>query len=157
MDAAPSTPLSYQSSQSGANLVDRRSDGGGKIRGANAQVAPVKLRLPASQVCQDFPVCQSPGAMTMPEEERELFAGRRFRVVQRIQLSSGGRSLPREVILHPGAVVVVPLAPADQVCLIRNERIAVGKTLIELPAGTMEPPTPPLEMAIRELQEETGY
>jgi ADP-ribose pyrophosphatase len=41
--------------------------------------------------------------------------------------------------------------------LIRNYRIAVNQTLIELPAGTLEPPEPPLDTARRELIEETGY
>ena len=44
-----------------------------------------------------------------------------------------------------------------RVCLIRNWRIAVGQTLIELPAGTLEPPEPPQVTAERELIEETGY
>ncbi len=45
----------------------------------------------------------------------------------------------------------------DSVCLIRNKRIAIGKTLIELPAGTLELGEPPRHTAERELQEETGY
>jgi ADP-ribose pyrophosphatase len=53
-------------------------------------------------------------------------------------------------------VVILPLLDGDRVCLIRNFRIAVGKTLVELPAGTLEGHTP-LETAHRELQEETGY
>ena len=53
------------------------------------------------------------------------------------------RQRTRQVVLHPGAVVIMPLLDGDRVCLIRNERVAVGKTLIELPAGTLEPPEPP--------------
>lgn len=63
----------------------------------------------------------------------------------------------RQVVVHPGAVTILPLVEGDQVCLIRNHRIAVGKTLVELPAGTLEPDEPPQQTAIRELQEETGY
>jgi ADP-ribose pyrophosphatase len=54
-------------------------------------------------------------------------------------------------------VVLVPVLPDGRVCLIRNFRASVGEQLIELPAGTLEPPEPPLECAHRELQEETGY
>jgi ADP-ribose pyrophosphatase len=45
----------------------------------------------------------------------------------------------------------------DHVCLIRNYRVAVGKTLIELPAGTLEPGEQPAVTAGRELIEETGF
>lgn len=58
---------------------------------------------------------------------------------------------------HPGAAVILPLVDADHVCLIRNHRVAVGETLIELPAGTLEPGEPPAATASRELCEETGY
>jgi ADP-ribose pyrophosphatase len=53
--------------------------------------------------------------------------------------------------------VIVPLLDDGRVCLIRNWRVAVGKTLIELPAGTLEPPEPAIETAEGELIEETGY
>jgi ADP-ribose pyrophosphatase len=53
--------------------------------------------------------------------------------------------------------VIVPLLDDGRVCLIRNWRIAVNETLIELPAGTLEPPEPPEKTAERELIEETGY
>ncbi len=44
-----------------------------------------------------------------------------------------------------------------RLCLIRNRRLTVHKTLIEVPAGTREPAEPPAETARRELAEETGY
>ena len=53
--------------------------------------------------------------------------------------------------------MILPLVEGDQVCLIRNYRIAVQKTLIELPAGTIEPNEPPAQTAVRELREETGF
>src|SRR5262245_20816987 len=68
-----------------------------------------------------------------------------------------GTALEREVVLHPGAVVILPMIDADRVCLLRNFRHSVGETLLELPAGTLEPPEPPETTAERELAEETGY
>lgn len=96
----------------------------------------------------------------MPPTEgapRVLFTGSRFRVVEVTQRDAAGGSASRQVILHPGAVVIVPLLAGDRICLIRNERVAVGKTLIELPAGTIDPPEEPAATAVRELREETGF
>ena len=93
----------------------------------------------------------------MSEEPEVLLVARRFRVVRRYQQTADGSRHVREIIEHPGAVAIVPIVGADQVCLIRNYRIAVGETLWELPAGTLEPDEPPLENARRELIEETGY
>lgn len=90
------------------------------------------------------------------QTRRVLLETARFRVVEIEQPSPAGIA-KRQVILHPGAVTIIPLVDPDHVCLIRNERVAVGKTLIELPAGTLEPNEPPAETAARELQEETGY
>lgn len=86
-----------------------------------------------------------------------LLQCRRFRVVRRRQTSPAGEDLEREVVVHPGAVAIIPMVDAEHVCLIRNFRIAVGKTLVEVPAGTLEPNEPPIETARRELIEETGY
>ncbi len=54
-------------------------------------------------------------------------------------------------------MTIVPMVDAQHVCLIRNYRLAVGATLIELPAGTLEPGEDPAATARRELTEETGY
>ena len=86
-----------------------------------------------------------------------LLETRRFHVVRRTQRLASGVEHAREIVLHPGAVTILPLVDDDKVCLIRNFRLAVGETLIELPAGTLEPGEPPLLTAQRELEEETGY
>ncbi len=86
-----------------------------------------------------------------------LFQGTRFSVVELQQFLPDGRVASRQAVMHPGAVVIVPLLAGDRVCLISNERVAVGKTLIELPAGTLDRPEPPRATAARELVEETGY
>lgn len=63
----------------------------------------------------------------------------------------------REVVVHPGAVVVLPFLPDGRVLLIRNYRYAVGESLFEFPAGTLERGEDPINCAGRELIEETGY
>jgi ADP-ribose pyrophosphatase len=63
----------------------------------------------------------------------------------------------REYITHPGAAVILPLLEPNIVLMIKNKRFAVGKTLWELPAGTLEPDEIPLMCAKRELEEETGF
>lgn len=85
-----------------------------------------------------------------------LLTATKFRVVRKTSTLPSGQTKQREVIEHPGACVIVPLLGDGRVCLIRNWRIAVEKTLIELPAGTLQPPEPPEATAARELVEETG-
>jgi ADP-ribose pyrophosphatase len=85
-----------------------------------------------------------------------IHAGRRFRVVRR-RHEGLGAPLEGEVILHPGAAVILPLLPDDRIVFIRNFRLALGRELLELPAGTIDPPEPAERTAARELEEETGY
>ncbi len=93
----------------------------------------------------------------MRPEPELLLTTPRFRVVRHIQRLVDGTLHPRETVVHPGAVAVLPLLDDGRICLIRNYRIAVDEELIELPAGTINPGEDPLETARRELAEETGY
>ena len=63
----------------------------------------------------------------------------------------------REVVIHPGAVCILPILADDQVIHIRNFRYPIGQYLMELPAGTLEKNEDPINCAGRELLEETGY
>jgi len=94
--------------------------------------------------------------MPVPPPEL-LLQAQRFRVERHAGISPQGKVHVRETVRHPGAVTIVPLFADGRVCLIRNFRLSVGTTLVELPAGTLEPGEPPLATASRELQEETGY
>jgi folate-binding protein YgfZ len=89
--------------------------------------------------------------------EELLLEARRFRVVRIPQPCVDGTVASREVVVHPGSVVVVPLVTPDEVCLIEVVRVAVGDTLLELPAGTLDREEPLAAAAARELAEETGY
>jgi len=89
--------------------------------------------------------------------ERIIHQGVRFDVHEMQLSGSDGKVYPREVIRHPGAVVLLPILDDDRIVLIRNQRPAVNETLLELPAGTREASEPVEETAARELIEETGY
>lgn len=87
----------------------------------------------------------------------KIYDGRVISVaVHDVQLPDGTHA-KRELVQHPGAVAIVALAPRRKVLLVRQFRIAAGKVLSEIPAGTLYPDEPPATCAIRELQEETGY
>ncbi len=83
--------------------------------------------------------------------------GRLFAVEVLTWTDAGGHTIRREVVRHPGAVLVVPLLDARRLVLVCNYRVAVQDRLWELPAGTLEADEPPVEAAGRELEEETGY
>ena len=90
-------------------------------------------------------------------DSKLLFTGSRFRVVRAEQTLDDGTVHVKEIVRHPGAVVILPLLDDGRICLIRNYRLSVDKTLIELPAGTLEPNEDTDVTARRELLEETGY
>jgi 8-oxo-dGTP pyrophosphatase MutT (NUDIX family) len=85
-----------------------------------------------------------------------MFDGKLVRVrVDQVRLANG-RETQREVVEHPGAVAILPVEADGTLVLVRQFRYAVGKTLLEVPAGTREPNEPAEECAVRELREETG-
>lgn len=88
---------------------------------------------------------------------RIIYDGARFQV-REVELSKrSGGIRRREVVAPADAVVILPLLDPEHVVMIRNERFAVGSTLWELPAGTIDPGESPEVCAARELREETGY
>lgn len=96
-------------------------------------------------------------ARGMAHENDVLVRSKRFNVeLRRVPKRDGGSEL-REMVVHPGSVVLLPLLDDGRVVLIRNTRFTVGRTLWELPAGTRTPGEPPELCGARELEEETGY
>jgi ADP-ribose pyrophosphatase len=83
--------------------------------------------------------------------------GRKIQVAVDVSTGPGGTTIQRDVVLHPGAVAILPLTDDGRVCLLRNQRPIVGEVLWEVPAGTLEPGEPVEAAAARELAEETGY
>lgn len=91
------------------------------------------------------------------EDVETLFEGVKFDVERRRVPTRDGGIAMREVVVHPGAVVVLPILDDGRIVMIRNHRFAVEETLWELCAGTLEPGEEPAVTAGRELVEETGY
>ena len=68
-----------------------------------------------------------------------------------------GQHGTREYILHPGAVMIVPLLPDGRLLMERQYRYAMGRVMLEFPAGKLDDGEAPFACAVRELAEETGY
>ena len=73
-----------------------------------------------------------------------------------VRLPDGGTA-HREYIVHPGAVMVVPLLDDGRLVVERQWRYPLARAMLEFPAGKLEAGEPPLACAVRELAEETGY
>jgi ADP-ribose pyrophosphatase len=86
-----------------------------------------------------------------------VFSGRLVKLrVDRVRLPNG-RETTREVVVHRGAVAVVPLTADEKVVMVRQFRQAAGEVLMEIPAGTLEHGEDAMQCADRELQEEIGF
>jgi ADP-ribose pyrophosphatase len=68
-----------------------------------------------------------------------------------------GLHVRRDVVKHPGAVVMLAVDAEERILWIRQHRWAAGRELLELPAGTLEANEEPAACAKRELAEETGF
>jgi len=91
----------------------------------------------------------------MPREI--VHVGRRIKIGIDTLVTPDGQSIRRDIVIHPGAVVILPIIDREHVCLLRNHRWVVNETLWEIPAGTLEPGEELEPAARRELLEETGY
>lgn len=90
-------------------------------------------------------------------DSRSVLKSRVFQVRHDQVEMPGGEVVGRDVIIHPGAVVVLGLNPDGLIPFVRQYRHAAGEDLLELVAGTLEPGEDPEEASQRELQEEVGY
>ena len=73
-----------------------------------------------------------------------------------VRLPDGGTA-EREYVDHPGAVAVIAVTDAGELVMERQYRYPLGRDMIEVPAGKIDPGEDPLETGRRELLEETGY
>ena len=90
-------------------------------------------------------------------DSRLAFQGRLVNVrIDTIKLP-GDRTSEREIVEHAQCVCVVPLDGDGNVVMVRQYRKPVEKSLLEVPAGSVDEGETPEEAVVRELQEETGY
>ena len=89
-------------------------------------------------------------------ESQPAYDGKLLHVrLDTVQLPNGKTAF-REVVRHPGAVVIVPIDSDGNLRLVRQFRYPCGRAVLEVPAGKLEPSEDPFAAAQRELSEETG-
>lgn len=93
----------------------------------------------------------------MPEtlSSKSIYKGKVFDI-EIAEIREGDVEYKREIVVHKGSCVIVPLFDDGTVALVRQYRHAAGKYLLEIPAGTLNPNEDPQIGARRELEEEIG-
>jgi ADP-ribose pyrophosphatase len=90
-------------------------------------------------------------------DSKLIFKGKVLTMNYDTVLLPNGVKATREIIKHPGAVAVVPLANDGRIVLVKQYRYPVGKEMLEIPAGKLDKGEKTDDCARRELSEETGY
>ncbi len=97
----------------------------------------------------------------MPEEKtissRYIFKGRAFNVKIDTVINANGEETTREIVEHVDCIAVVPVDANGDMLLVKQYRKAVGKELLEIPAGGIDPGEDPETAVKRELQEEIAF
>lgn len=87
---------------------------------------------------------------------KDIFNGKVLHVIHDEVALPDGKHTMREVVRHPGGVCVAAIDSDNNLLFVRQFRYPYGETVLELPAGKLEPGSTPLENGRRELLEETG-
>ena len=90
-------------------------------------------------------------------DSEAVFDGKLLHVRRDTVRLPDGTLATREYIVHPGAVLIVPVLPDGRLVVERQYRYPLGRVMIEFPAGKLDAGEAPLDTARRELREETGY
>lgn len=91
------------------------------------------------------------------EKKEIIFTGKVFNIqVDKIIYESGNPGV-REIVRHPGGAVVIAVTNENKIILVKQYRYPLEKIIYELPAGKLDKNEDPLDCAMRELIEETGY
>lgn len=88
--------------------------------------------------------------------KKHIFQGNTIKFESWNVLLPNGKEASRDVILHPGASVVVPMTDDGQIYMVRQYRTPINRETIEIPAGKLDKGEDPYDCAKRELKEETG-
>ncbi|WP_020675181.1 NUDIX hydrolase [Geopsychrobacter electrodiphilus] len=88
--------------------------------------------------------------------EEIIFNGRILDLARETHRLPNGREARFEIIHHPGGAAALPIDPDGRLLLIRQFRPAARGTILEIPAGRLEPGEDPATCIVRELQEEVG-
>jgi len=88
---------------------------------------------------------------------RVVYGGKVFSVRRDRVAEPGGVIASRDIVVHPGSVVLLPVFPDGKILLVRQYRHAARAFLWELVAGRVDAGESPAQAAHRELAEETGY
>ncbi len=89
--------------------------------------------------------------------QESIYQGHAFNVRRDKVRLPNQRTMHVDVIEHVGAVTILPVDGEGRILFVRQYRHAVGRELLELPAGTLDPGELPETCALREIREETGY
>ena len=92
-----------------------------------------------------------------PLSSRQVYRGHFLDVRQDTVGFADGSTASREYIVHPGAVMVVPVLDDDRLVMERQYRYPLGRVMLEFPAGKRDAAEAAQACAQRELAEETGY
>jgi ADP-ribose pyrophosphatase len=84
-----------------------------------------------------------------------IYKGKVFDVLE-AEIQQGEIEYKREIVVHKGSCIIVPVFADQTIALVRQYRHAAGRFLLEIPAGTLNPNEPPEIGAARELEEEIG-
>lgn len=90
-------------------------------------------------------------------KSRLIYRARIFELKSVRLRAPDGHEFQHDVVFHPGAAVIVPVLEPERFVLVKQYRAAIGKFILEFPAGTLESGEAPLACAKREIVEETGF
>jgi ADP-ribose pyrophosphatase len=89
-------------------------------------------------------------------KSENVYEGKAFDVRREQLLLPDGKTTWFDIVVHPGAVTLIPIDTLGRILFVRQYRHAVGKELLELPAGTLNVGEEPAACALREVREEIG-
>lgn len=86
-----------------------------------------------------------------------MFEGRALKLRVDTVKKPNGKTTTREIVERSDCIAAVPIDSKDNILMVRQFRKAVGKVLLEIPAGGIDKGEQPIMAVRRELQEEIGY